>query len=461
METKNYNCERTVSIGGVLRCVLKKRAGVLLSGCVLALCSVIFFSFISKPSYTTTATFAVTNTRSSSSTMAAFQSNQELADVLTKLLSSDTLNKTVCTNLGIEEFPGEISASAIAETNFFTLSVSADSPRDSYLYFKVVEQAYPQLSQTVVANAVVTRIKAPVIPQKPSSGAGTLKTTVLAFLLGAFAYAFIIAVLYITRNTVKSASAAEKLTDCKVIAQIPFEEQNGSKRKNRISVIDLKRSFAFSSAYEALRASVETAAANSGLRTIVVTSAGDEEGKTSVAANLALSLSLIGKHVLLLDCNFLNPKIAEFFGVEIPSDAQLSSYLSGDPNTGKIIRKFKEMPLYIAGSSKPAQGSSDIVMSSRIKSFIEKAGQRYDYIIMDTPAIESRLDAAELADISDASILVVRGDCSDASSVSEAVRILSGKNAELIGIVYNFSDKAIFSDKTEYGAYRKSERRAK
>ncbi|MGD9096850.1 MAG: polysaccharide biosynthesis tyrosine autokinase [Desulfobacterales bacterium] len=180
-------------------------------------------------------------------------------------------------------------------------------------------------------------------------------------------------------------------------------------------------------------------------RNIMIASTAPSEGKTFVAANLAISIAQnIDKHVLLIDCDIRKPSIHKLFGYgQIPG---LSDYLAqGRPLTSLLRKTFLKRLSILPGGPAPSN-PAELLSSGRMADLLKEVTQRYSdrFIIIDTPPIQLTAESRALAKFVDGILLVVRFGSSNKIVASEAINTI-GKD-KWIGVVGNFVDKRAISD---------------
>ncbi|MEQ1575106.1 MAG: CpsD/CapB family tyrosine-protein kinase [Vicinamibacterales bacterium] len=185
--------------------------------------------------------------------------------------------------------------------------------------------------------------------------------------------------------------------------------------------------------YRRLAATLHHAQGESGIKTLMVTSAVSDEGKTLTAANIALTLSeSYQRRVLLLDADLRRPSLGDMF--QLPNVYGLSEALSGKQERGvSIIQISQWLSLLTAGA--PDHDPMSKLTSDRMFSLLEEAKAAFDWVIIDTPPIGILTDATLLGAMADAALLVVRAGRTPAPLVQRAVDAL-GRN-RVIGVVLN------------------------
>ena len=213
------------------------------------------------------------------------------------------------------------------------------------------------------------------------------------------------------------------------------------KRKTVNMVFDTKKMvlsdnspFTVQEAYKTLRTNVTFSLPGSGCKCIGVVSAGRGDGKSSVAANLAISLSQINKRVALIDCDMRLPTIASKLGVQ--STPGLSNILSGDIIELPIIYDA-EHGIDIIPSGNVPPDSTTLISSQEMVRLVERLKEMYDYIIFDFPPITIVSDAVIISSIIDGYLVVVRHEKSEYSLMAETLRQMRFADAKILGFVYN------------------------
>jgi capsular exopolysaccharide synthesis family protein len=201
-------------------------------------------------------------------------------------------------------------------------------------------------------------------------------------------------------------------------------------------VMDSKNSVA-AEAYRILRTRILWSTANQDLKkNLIVSSCIPEEGKTTVASNLAITLSRLNIRVLLVDTDMRRGRIAESY--QLPSDKGLANYLAENLDLEAVVQ-----PTSIPGLSIVACGSSDIdswqlFNAPQMKKFIAEAGQKFDQVIYDTAPLIVISDTLLLISIiTGGVVLTTRSGVTNARLLKKALSMIREANANLSGVVLN------------------------
>lgn len=201
-------------------------------------------------------------------------------------------------------------------------------------------------------------------------------------------------------------------------------------------------------AYRILRTNIEFSNIDKNIKTILVTSAQQNEAKSTAISNLASTFaSLENKKVLIIDCDLRNPSVHKMFNVSNISG--LTDVLTGQKDIDKCIEKTKVKNLDILKAGKIPPNPSEILQSKKMRNFMEVIKEYYDYIFIDSPPVGIVADASILAQYADGTILLVAANEADIEAVKVAKERLEGVNANILGAILNKFE----ANENSYGYY--------
>ncbi|MGN0334457.1 MAG: Wzz/FepE/Etk N-terminal domain-containing protein [Lachnospiraceae bacterium] len=392
-----------------LRQLLENWWVLLCIGISTALLTYMVSSVLFQPMYTSGTTFVVSAKSSSIGTYANSNSAQKLTDKFQAVLDSQVLKKKVAQTLGRESFNGEVDITVLPETNLLKVSVTSNSPSDAYALLKGMMENYESVSKTVLGAVVLETFEEPRFPGAPNRAFDGNRMLKLGFAAGAAATAALIALYYFLRNDICTEAEISEKLDTTLFGVIHHERKYRSLRtflkrqEKKLLMTEPAVSFEFAETMKKMRTKLVYHFKNHGSKVLLVTSAQDGEGKSLVAANLALSLAQRSGNVLLLEGDLRQSKLQAQLGTEAPK-AECSG------------KRFSE---------------------SGVKKYLDAMRRQMDYIIIDGPSVKGHSATEILAKYADCSLLVVRQTKTEVPFINDAIDMLNCYGEGVIGCVFN------------------------
>lgn len=191
-----------------------------------------------------------------------------------------------------------------------------------------------------------------------------------------------------------------------------------------------------SEAYRSMRIALEFIGVDRPLAVVQVTSSTPGEGKSTTAANLAVSLARAGKHVVLVDCDLRRPRAHEFFGLD--NTVGLTTVILGTSPLDQALQRVPDLPgLFVLTSGPKPPNPAELLSNDVTRSKLEVLARSADYVIIDSPPLLPVADPIVLARYADATLLVIKARHANRRSVKRSIEILEQVEAPLAGVVLN------------------------
>jgi len=269
-----------------------------------------------------------------------------------------------------------------------------------------------------------------------------LATSTFFFLLGGIVVAFIIESLDTGLHNVQEIEAVMEMPSLAIIPKAkrasPEQMAAMSAVQRNIAVLTQPKS-QFTESFRSLRTSLLLATAGRPPKFILFTSATPSEGKTTIASNLACILAQGEMRVLLIDADLRRPNVHHRFG--LTGKLGLTTVLAGASTFDEAVQHLVELPnLDILPSGPVPPFPTEMLSSEAMLTLLEKLGQQYSHIVIDSPPILSVTDAAILGRVVDAVVLVIRHGKSSKNVMRRARDLMIRSGAPVAGLVLNAVD---------------------
>ena len=477
-EMQNHE-EIEIDLQRLVSVLLSKSLRIGIAAVVCAVAAFLGTFFLITPKYQSSAMFYVNNNSLSlgeaslSITSADISASRGLVKSYIVILNTrETLNEVIDYS-GVDRTYGQlkkmITAESVDSTEIFEVVVTSPDPQEAEKIASAVAYILPKRISSIIEGTSAKIVDSAVVASRPSSPSYP-RNTVAGFAIG-----LILAVAWVVLQTLMDITirTEEDITqNCKnpVLASVPDMEvhsKGGSyygygkksaydkspgKPGKQVELVGGNISFAAAEAYKLLRTKLQFSFADEGgCRVIGVSSAVTGEGKSLSAANLAYSMSLLGKRVLLVDCDMRRPSLAE--KLPIRKTPGLSDFLSGQIQADKLLQmcgiKDDEQSFHAISAGSMPPNPMELLSSQRMQKMVEVLRQRYDYIILDLPPVGEVGDALAVAKLTDGMLIVVRQNYCDRLALNSTIRQFEFVDAKILGIVFNCTTE----NGSRYGKY--------
>ena len=432
--------------------VLKRWLLILLAVLVVGVGTYIVTDMTYEPTYRTKTVFVVTTKGSSTTVYSNLTSTSNIANLFTELLNSSIMKKNVMAEMGVSSLDATISTSVIPNTNLISMTVTSSNPRTAFLTARALIDCHESLTYTIVDGIIMEVLQNPTVPTAPINSANSLSRMKQMSLLAGIGAAALLVVFSASRNVVRSHSEAKEKLDCNYLGEIPHEKKNKTltsllrRKKTSILINNPVTGFSYVEAIRKLRHRVERHM--SGKKVIMVTSLLENEGKSTVAVNLALSLSQKQQRVLLIDCDLRKPACHNILEHKDFS-CGIKEILLGKANLSDAVIRYQSTHMYLLLAHKADQHAGELLTCERMRLLLDWARKNFDYIVLDLPPMAAAADAEAMTALADAAIMVVRQNVAAVPALNKALTVLDGNRAKLLGCVLN----NVYSSRFSSGSY--------
>lgn len=459
------NSENPIDIYSILRALVKDWWMILTAGILGAMIAYVMVGSAYTPSYTSSMTFIVSS-KGGTNTLSDLNAANEMTETFSEVLNSRLLKKKVQQELNLGYLPGKISTTVVEGTNLMTLKVSAPSPEHAFKIMKSVLNNYTEITDYVLSTVVLDVLEAPQVPLRPSNPINARDMMEKYAFIAMALMVLLLALIDYLKDDIKNVKEVENKLDTKMFAAVYHETKNKSlkskfkkKSKKGLLITDPTSSFMFVETYKKIRTKLMYKTKDKKGKTILVTSVMENEGKSTVAVNIALALAQKSGKVVLIEGDMRRPAVYKILENKLNKNQELGEYLNGNIPVDHLLHYDEKSGLYLLIGSKHYEDSTEMISGETMQRLIRGIQKIADYIVIDSPPTSLMADAEILAEYADASLLVVRQGMASARSINDTIDMLESGNSELLGCIYNAVKTGVFTGrrilkKYGYGGYK-------
>ncbi len=340
-----------------------------------------------------------------------------------------------------------VSANVVTDTTMISVNVTTYDPDISFQIAKALTSVYSQVMEDSFPNAKYTVVNDATEPNSPDADYSGFLYTFFGAVCGAFVAFAIILISNRMKNLVQTSDDIRKRYNLNIIAvvsKLELKKRKDSSKKGLL-ITDKTVGLPFIETFKLIRTKIENASFKKGYKVFAVTSSAENEGKTTVAVNTALSLAKSGKSVLLIDCDIRKPAVYKVLGVPVGGDKGIYDIVSGKSTFEEAIKYVEKYNMYLLISGEPVSDPSEVLASAITQETINEARKNFDFVIIDCAPAGVVADATIVSNYCDAVLFVVSENKTSLREIEYAVSDLSTTKAEVFGCIYNNARRGILS----------------
>lgn len=369
------------------------------------------------------------------------------------LFNSSYMRNLVNKELDQAYFNGSINTIVTANTNMVTINVTSSTQKDAYFQLDKLIEIYREISVRQSFGYYINVIEDITFTNQPMNYNSHRSNYKTGFILGLVGIVGLLGAMSYFKDNVKTPSEVNDKVDARLFAKIPREFKRNQRfsffnnKKSAILVSHFQTGFGYVEAMNKLASKIENEHIGHKFKTFLITSSLENEGKSSVAVNLAISLAKNKHKVLLVDADMRKPALHKIF--EYTPDKTLVEILSDDEAWKKCVVHLDRENVDVIFST-PSNESQEL-LSEKFQGFIRKAKRSYDYVIIDSAPSRYIHDTAMISSLCDATLLVVQQNTTACKIINDTIYQLVNNGANVIGAIFNGSVYDITRVRSSYG----------
>lgn len=359
---------------------------------------------------------------------------QSYVNTLDYLMNSNNAKSYVKKKMPITKttYKAEVT---LKQANVVKIKVTADTKREAYFSIKYLNDWYRENTERYSFPYNITVLKESKFSTKPVNPNSHIKNFLIGGVGSGFVLSCLLGLYFFLRDTIKSEEEVENKLDTRLYAKLPFEvkKREDARNKKAILITSLKTSFFFRESMNKLRSKVEASSDKHGYKSFMITSAYENEGKSSVAANLALALTKNGRKVVLVDADFNKPAVFKIF--DLDGSKSLNKAIEGTSSWRSQVVSDRS-GLDLLPCSQDSLKSEILTNSKKLDEIMKELREEYDFVIVDTSPAYLLNEPMAMNELVDATLFIVRQDYATSDVINETVKRLTYVKDNVLGVVF-------------------------
>lgn len=415
----------------------------------------IYITRFVTPMYTSTTTLVLAsnnekNKSNTTSTAAEVAVNTKLVSTYSELIKSQKVLREVVADTGIniteEQLKKEISIESVSSTSLINISVEDKIPENSSKIANEIANVFTKKVAEIYNINNVQIVNQAEIPQGPSN-INHKKDIVIFGLIGLLVSITYIIIANMFDTTIKSSEELDDVFGLPILASIPMYGKKAQKGNDKELIVDKDPKSPISEVFRTLRANIQFMNTKQKSKVVLVTSTVEGEGKSWIAANLAVTFAQAGKLTLVIDADMRKGRQYDIFNIK--AKPGISNYLSGiiDENKEKnedeindienYIQETQIKNLYVIPSGDTPPNPSELLLSHKMRDVIKQLKEQCDVIIVDGTQCDLIADSLVLARLADTTIITTAYKQTKKENLRKVIEKIINVGGKNIGFVLN------------------------
>lgn len=407
------------------------------------------------PQYTAAATFTVTPKGDSLSAYTSISSNastQQLEKTFPYIITSAPLTRVVAEDLGLSDVPGTLTATAVEDTNLFTITVTSSNYETAYNVLKSVINNYPSVAEYVVGATDLVLVVPPSASSTPINPISYREKALIGTAVGVLLGLLIVFFLENLNHTVRHPDEIRKLLNNQRLGSIvKVVKKKSSHSTGSLTIDDAHTDPRFKESVFSIRNKIIKLCADQKINSVMVASTTTNEGKTTVAANLAIALAKKHYRTVIIDCDLRNPTVRQQLNIPESCSLGIVDVITGGCSLQDAIVKTKKNGLYVLPGTIPVNNASELMGSKQLADLVGALEKIFDYVVIDAPPVGIVSDALEMKDYVGGLVFVVRQDYAKVSKILDSISLFGYSKIKILGCIFNMASGVLST--RGYGRY--------
>lgn len=437
----------------IFRSLWKNAFIIIACTCMTGVIAYIFLDNFQKETYTASVNLSVISRDNNAGRMGENSVNSAVTRSL-NVLNSDTLKDQVKKADEEGKLTGDFTAVRVGSSNIITLQATSTSAESAFRLLKMALEAYPTLSGYFESGYLLKTLNHISAENIVTNYTRTGFYTICAVLLALLGGVGLTGCICLFTDKIHSREQAEAILDLDILGVQHYIRKKRSQKSILIS--DQDTDISYVEEIDKLVTRVQEKMDAHAYKVLMVSSIKENEGKSTIAANVALSLARRGKKVTIVDADLRRPALYKIFDKELSDSKQLTNHLEKLADLESVMEQVGDSIKIRGCLQKKAVGDPDRLLGDEaFGKALQQISMGMDYVIIDTPPIGIVRDAEVVAGSADATLLILKQDFVKGAAVNDVVDVLDDTGVTVLGGVLTMAKGTELSgrQKGRYGKY--------
>ena len=396
------------------------------------------------PQYSSSGIYVVTPKQSTGYVYTNKRFAESVIDVFQNLMNADIMKNRVAQELHMQKLDAVMNVELIKETNLMKITCTANDPVVAFQCIGAIMDNYNSLSEYLNSDAVFDVLRAPVVPGRPNNVLMPRNQSLKMGGVYSFVALLILAAISLFRKTIKTTDAVEEQLGANLLGTIYHENKNRTIHAKIVQTVKALLitspiiSTRFVDGINNVRIKMEYEHDRHPRRKVFLfTSACENEGKSTVSVNVALSLAREGKKVIIIDADMRKPAMFKLLNIPKSEINDMIFLLQGACGLDEVLYDIEKLKIKVIMSKNGHSNTHEFIKSGAMTDLIDKCRELADYVIVDTPPMALVSDAEALLDRTDYATLIIRQDFSYLNEIKGCIDLINDSKAKMLGCVLN------------------------
>ena len=461
MENKNSNTNMISYFLCIVSSILKKWRFIVLVVCFCCLSFDVYKTLSYKPVYSARGVVAIVDSNSKG---LSYEDAKNAQTSIQYLMNSQYMKNIVNELMKQDSFDGELVMNLTPDTNLCTVEVCSSLQSTAYFELMHLIDEYNLLSQNSHFGYKLSFVENISFTNMPLNNNSHIQNYKYGFIVSLILCIVILSLKSYFKDNIKTYEDVNDKVDARLYARIPKVLKRNqkwgllSRKKQALLVTKFQTAFSYVEAMNKFASKVETSCKKRQYQSILITSSLENEGKSTIAVNLALSLAKNKHKVLLIDTDFRKPALHKIFEKE--GSYSIVDLLNQQYSWKDIVVSMKKEHIDVI-FSKTEDVPNDFYNQIHFEKIIEEMKKEYDYIVIDSAPSFYIPDTLNIAGYVDATFIVVKQNEASAKIINDTIYRLMNASGHVIGTIYNGSvynplkTQSVYGYRYGYYRYRK------